>query len=50
MNFLNGVLAHLRGEIDLDTAIQIWINKEFQYAKRQYTFMKKDRNINWKLV
>ncbi len=24
-----------------------WITKEIQYAKRQYTFMKKDQNIEW---
>ncbi|MFH1827601.1 MAG: tRNA (adenosine(37)-N6)-dimethylallyltransferase MiaA [bacterium] len=31
-------------------AIEQWIIKELQYAKRQYTFMKKDKNINWKLI
>ncbi len=41
------LILHLKGAIDLDTAIHKWINKEVQYAKRQYTFMKKDKNINW---
>lgn len=44
------LLSHLRGELDIDTAIQQWINKEVQYAKRQLTFMKKDPNIKWKEI
>lgn len=44
------LLLHLEGVRDLDTTIQTWINKEIQYAKRQYTFMKKDKNIQWVLV
>ena len=31
-------------------AISDWINKEVQYAKRQYTFMKKDKNIKWREI
>jgi len=27
-----------------------WITKELKYAKRQYTFMKRDKNIKWVLV
>lgn len=44
------LLFHLRGGIDFNTAVQTWITKEVQYAKRQYTFMKKDRNIQWKEI
>lgn len=44
------LLLHLKGGSDIDTAIQSWITKETQYAKRQYTFMKKDKNIQWTLV
>lgn len=28
----------------------VWVNKEIQYAKRQITFMKKDKNISWQDV
>ena len=41
------LLLHLKGVLDIDTAIQQWITKEVQYAKRQNTFMKKDKNIKW---
>ena len=30
--------------------IEQWISKELQYAKRQYTFMKKDKNIKWTFI
>ncbi|OGK34684.1 hypothetical protein A3F60_03455 [Candidatus Roizmanbacteria bacterium RIFCSPHIGHO2_12_FULL_39_8] len=42
--------AHLRGVLTKEEAINQWISKEIQYAKRQYTFMKKDKNIQWRLV
>ena len=42
------LILHLKGVLDIDTAIQQWINKEVQYAKRQFTFMKKDKNIKWR--
>jgi len=35
------LILHLRGVITLDAAIQDWITKEVQYAKRQKTFFKK---------
>lgn len=44
------LLLHLKGERDLDRTIQDWITKEIQYAKRQYTFMKKDPHISWKEI
>ena len=44
------LISYLKGELDFTTAVQQWINKEVQYAKRQFTFMKKDNNIKWTLV
>jgi len=44
------LISYLKGELDFTTAVQQWINKEVQYAKRQFTFMKKDKNIKWTLV
>jgi len=35
---------------DLNEAIFKWILAEISYAKRQYTFMKKDKNINWSII
>jgi tRNA dimethylallyltransferase len=35
---------------DLNEAISLWIKAEVSYAKRQYTFMKKDKNIEWKEI
>ena len=41
---------YLEGKITKNQAIDRWIIAEVQYAKRQYTFMKKDKNINWKII
>ena len=41
------LISHLNGDMTLEQAKQDWINKEVQYAKRQYTFMKLDENIHW---
>lgn len=41
---------HLSGKISLKKAINTWIIREIQYAKRQYTFMKKDCNIHWRMI
>jgi len=35
---------------DLNETINFWITAEVSYAKRQYTFMKKDKNIDWQIV
>jgi len=35
---------------DLNEAIAFWITAEISYAKKQYTFMKKDKNIDWQIV
>lgn len=44
------IIAYLKGNITQEQAIEQWITKEVQYAKRQYTFMKKDKNIEWKEI
>lgn len=43
------IIKFLKGEYTREQAIQEWITKEVQYAKRQLTFMKKDKNITWKI-
>jgi len=42
------VIKYLNKEIDKETMVKEWINKEIQYAKRQLTFMRRDKNICWK--
>lgn len=37
-------------KISLEKAVEDWITKEIQYAKRQYTFMKKDKTIQWRYI
>lgn len=44
------LIDYLRGRLTKEDAIQQWITKELQYAKRQYTFMKKDPHIKWRIV
>lgn len=44
------IIQCLKGKLTEEEAINQWATKEFQYAKRQYTFMKKDSNIIWKSV
>ena len=44
------LIKYLSGEYTLKQATEEWIKKEIQYAKRQYSFMKKDENINWEKV
>lgn len=41
------IIQYLLGQTSKEEAIRTWINKEIQYAKRQYTFMKRDKNIKW---
>jgi tRNA dimethylallyltransferase len=41
------VIKFLNKKLTKEQLIEQWINKEVQYAKRQYTFMKKDTNIHW---
>ncbi|MBI4973732.1 tRNA (adenosine(37)-N6)-dimethylallyltransferase MiaA [Candidatus Roizmanbacteria bacterium] len=44
------VMRYLKGKITKQLAIDEWILREFQYTKRQLTFMKKDPNIIWKYI
>ena len=44
------IIKYLNKELTKEKAIEDWINKEVQYAKRQYTFMKKDKNIKWQEI
>jgi tRNA dimethylallyltransferase len=42
------IIKYLKKEFTKEKAIEDWINKEVQYAKRQLTFMKNDKNIEWR--
>lgn len=44
------IIRYLNKKLTKEKAIEDWINKEVQYAKRQYTFMKKDENIKWREI
>lgn len=44
------IIKYLSKEFTKEKAVEDWINKEVQYAKRQLTFMKKDKNIVWKEI
>lgn len=44
------IIKYLNKEVTKEKAVEDWINKEVQYAKRQLTFMKKDKNIEWREV
>jgi len=44
------MLDYIRKKVSKQDAVNQWITKEIQYAKRQYTFMKTDKNIRWELI
>ncbi|MCL4364228.1 tRNA (adenosine(37)-N6)-dimethylallyltransferase MiaA [Patescibacteria group bacterium] len=44
------IVEYLEGVTNESQAVENWITAEVQYAKRQYTFMKKDNNILWKEI
>jgi len=44
------IIRYLNNELTKEKAIEDWINKEVQYAKRQLTFMKTDKNIQWREI
>ena len=44
------IIQYLNNEITKQQAIEKWTNHEIQYAKRQLTFKKKDKNIIWKEI
>lgn len=41
------LLAYTKGEITKEKALHIWADAEFQYAKRQMTWFKKQTDIQW---
>lgn len=41
------IIQYLEETISQEEMMQLWITAEVQYAKRQYTFMKKDTHIVW---
>ncbi|MBI3366283.1 tRNA (adenosine(37)-N6)-dimethylallyltransferase MiaA [Candidatus Roizmanbacteria bacterium] len=44
------IIKYIKNFMSLKEAREEWITKELQYAKRQYTFMKKDPNIIWNQI
>jgi len=44
------IILYFEGKISKREAIELWITKEIQYAKRQLTFMKRDANIKWREI
>ena len=44
------IIKYLNKELTKGKAIDNWVNKEVKYAKRQLTFMKKDKNISWREI
>jgi tRNA dimethylallyltransferase len=39
--------AHLRGEMGLDEAVDLWVKNTKAYAKRQMTWFKPEPELNW---
>lgn len=39
------IIKYLAGELSKEQVVQEWVQAETAYAKRQYTFIKKDKNI-----
>ena len=44
------IIEYLEKKISLKQTVEKWINAEMQYAKRQYTLMKKDPYIKWEII
>ncbi len=44
------LIEHFSGKVSLKEVVNTWIIRETQYAKRQFTFMKKDSNIHWHYI
>lgn len=44
------IIQFLKGKLTRNEAIAQWTTKEIQYAKRQFAFMKKDKNISWREI
>ncbi len=41
------IKSYLDGEIDKEECLKLWSLREFQYAKRQITWWKKEEDIHW---
>ncbi|CAN5214574.1 tRNA (adenosine(37)-N6)-dimethylallyltransferase MiaA [soil metagenome] len=41
------IINYLKKELSYEEMIHEWTTREIQYAKRQYTFAKRDPNISW---
>jgi tRNA dimethylallyltransferase len=44
------MISYIQGTYTKEEMLEDWLNKELQYAKRQFTFMKRDSNIQWQEV
>lgn len=44
------IAAFLKKAIPKEQLIEEWVNKEYQYAKRQFTFMNRDTHIPWTTI
>ena len=44
------LISYIHGECSMDQAIEEWVLREMQYAKRQYVFMKSDETITWHVI
>lgn len=44
------LIKYLERQVFESKAVEDWVNKEVQYAKRQLTFMKKNANISWREI
>ncbi len=44
------IIQYLRGNLTIDEAVEQWINKEVQYAKRQLTYINKYFQPEWKEI
>ncbi len=46
----NQITQFINKKITFEEMAEEWVTKEYQYAKRQITFMKRDPNIQWQEV
>lgn len=44
---LSELAQHLRGDVQLDVAVERWLLAEFQYAKRQQVWWNKQKAVYW---
>ena len=43
----NELIPYIKGETDLNTAVELLKRNSRRYAKRQYTWFKNQMNIHW---